>query len=185
MIVPKILKIKTNFKGLVLPRATSGCSGHAFEKILEKNGNPVNVVQCADYPEFELEVKTKENNSRSANVVGTMSIDDIINKSYEDSSIAQKFQKQFRVKTTDAVIVSQEVFNFSKPYIQDIIKEPYEIGRNKIINGNRDNYIPCTRFGYFERRKNTNSYMFRISVGAMNALEISSKSKFDELFVII
>jgi len=179
----QIVKIKTNFKGITLPAASSGKSGQAFEKILSDCGNPVDPGQCADYPKYELEVKTKELTSRSANVVGTMCIDDIIKFSYETSPIAKKFQKQFRVKTENSVIVSQEIFNFSQEHIQLLIKEAYDIVREKIIAGDRSNYIPGTKYGYLEKRRNTeSSYMFRISVGAMASLETSSKSTFGNLF---
>ncbi len=166
----KVKKLKTSFKGISLPSTTT--AGTAFERILKQRGNPVNSGQGADYPEIGLEVKTKSIESKSANVVGTMSRSDIISTPYDKSSICEKMQQQLRVTTEEGVIIDEGIFDFSAQYIQDLLKEAYEIGRKKLNVESPPDYINCTKYGYFEKRKHTeDSYMYRINVKAMKNLE--------------
>jgi hypothetical protein len=177
----KIKKLKASFKGIKLPNIVT--AGRDFEKELANRGNPVDPGQCADYPEIELEVKTKSTESKSANVIGTMSRTDIINTAYSDSSICKKMQQQLRVETEDGVIVEEDIFDFSPDFIQDLIKEAYEIGQILLNVKSPPNYINCTRYGYFEKRRHTeDSYMYRINVGAMKELEQMAKSTFNNIF---
>lgn len=175
----KIKKLKASFKGIKLPNIVT--AGRDFEKELANRGNPVDPGQCADYPEIELEVKTKSTESKSANVVGTMSRKDIINTAYSDSSICKKMQQQLRVETEGGVVVDENVFDFSPAFIQDLIKEAYEVGQKRLNVENPPDYVNCTRYGYFEKRRHTDdSYMFRITVPAMKELESMAVSTFEK-----
>lgn len=177
----KIKKLNTSFKGIKLPCTTT--AGTDFEKVLKDRGNPVNTGQCADYPELDLEVKTKSIESKSANVIGTMSRCDIINTPYENSSICKKMQQQLRVETEEGVVINEDIFDFSPKFIQDLIKESYEIGRKALNVENPPHYVNCTRYGYFEKRRHTaDSYMYRINVNAMKEIERLSKSTFRNIF---
>ena len=182
---PKIKEIKTDFRGIPLPDHST--QGREFENILANKGHPVTQGQGPDYPEYDLEVKTKDTESKSANSVGSMTSKKIKVTPYPNSSIAKKIQRQFRVKIKDGVIVSTKVYDFSAPFIQEIIKEAYETARAKIIAGNTDSYIPGTTFGYFEQKKLsggklTNSWAFRIPVGSMKKLEKMAQSTYGKLF---
>ena len=182
---PKIKEIKTDFRGTALPDHAT--QGREFENILASKGHPVTQGPGPDYPKHDLEVKTKDEDSRSANSVGSMTSTKIKTTSYPNSSIAKKIQRQFRVKIKDGVIVSTKVYDFSAPFIQEVIEEAYEKARAKIIAGNTDSYIPGTSFGYFEQKKLsggklTNSWAFRIPVGSMKKLENMSQSTYGKLF---
>lgn len=177
----KVKKLKTSFIGVKLPNIIT--AGVMFEDILADRGNPVDKGQGPDYPELSLEVKTKSLESRSSNVIGTMSRTNIINTPYNQSPICKKMQQQLRVKTKDGVVVKEDIFDFTPPFIQDLIKEAYNIGQTKLNVGNPPEYVNCTRYGYFEKRRHTNdSYMFRINVCAMSKLEQMSKSNYENLF---
>ena len=183
----KITKIKTDFTGVKLP-ADHSIRGKAFEDILAQTGNPVSKGSGPDYPEYGLEVKTKDISSNSANSVGSMTYEDIKLTPYDESPIAKKIKQQFRVKVNkEGVIINTRVYDFTPDFIQEKLREAYESARIKIIKGDNSDYIAGTKFGYFERKKGkdnkeTNSWAFRISVGAMDTLESMSKSKYSELF---
>ena len=182
---PKIKEIKLNFLGIDLP-ADHATRGKAFEELLAERGMPVAQGAGPDYPEFDLEVKTKDTESTSANCIGSMSVEDIVKTPYELSCISAKLKSQLRVKVTSGIIVKSDVYDFSPAFIQQILKEAYETARCKIIKGDRNNFVYGTSYGYFERRKKsgvpTNSYMFRITVGAMDNLEGMAKSTYNSIF---
>ena len=181
----KITAIKTNFKGMILPNSQH--RGRAFEGVLANMGSPVTQGQGPDYPDYNLEVKTKDTESTSANSVGAMTWENIKTTPYPFSSIAKKLQQQYRVKVKDDVIVDTKVYDFSAPHIQDVIGKAYEAARAKIIAGDKSNYISGTEFGYFERKrlkggKLTNSWAFRIPVKSMGKLEGMAQSTYTTLF---
>ena len=177
----KVKKIKTSFKGVNLGKTET--AGITFEQELARRGSPVQTGKGADYKAESLEVKTKSKESRSANVICTMSRSDIIKTPYAKSALREKMLQQLRVETEDGVIVKEGIYDFSKPFIQDIIQEAYEIGREKLKEEDPPDYIYCTRYGYFEKRPKTkNSYMYRINVKAMKELEDMSKSTFENWF---
>jgi hypothetical protein len=182
----KVKSIKTDFRGTVLPKEHD-LRGRAFEQILKNLGNPVAVGAGADYPKHGLEVKTKDTESTSANSVGSILYEDIKTTPYSKSSIAEKLQQQYRVKVKDGIVVSNKIYDFSKPHIQAVLENAYETARAKIIAGDNSNYITGGEFGHFERKKLkggklTNSWVFRIPVKSMDKLEGMAQSMFNELF---
>ena len=182
----KVKTIKTDFIGTVLPKDHS-VRGRAFEDILGQNGNPVSKGAGVDYPKHGLEVKTKDIESTSANSVGAMTWENIKVTPYDMSPIADKIKQQYRVKVQKGIIVDTKVYDFSPDFIQEKLREAYETARAKIIKGDKSNYISGTKFGYFERKKGkggkeTNSWAFRIPVGAMDTLEGMAKSNYTTLF---
>jgi hypothetical protein len=181
----KVKSIKTDFRGLALPDPAT--QGRDFEAVLARLGNPVNPGQGADYPEVGLEVKTKNEESSSANSVGSMIWKDIKITPYPLSSIAKKLQQQYRVKIKNGIVISTKVYDFSAPHIQAVIEKAYETARAKIIAGDNSNYITGGEFGYFERKKLkggklTNSWAFRIPVKSMGKLEGMTQSTYTTFF---
>jgi hypothetical protein len=176
----KVKKIKKDFTGTVLSTDHSR-RGREFEEVLERSGFRINTGAGVDIPDYDLEVKTKDINSTSPNSVASMTYEDICNKNYEQSGIFEKVQRQFRVKTDNGTVIDQEIFDFSRPFIQDVIKDAYESARAKMIQGDKSSYISGSAYGCFEQ-KAENSWTFRISVPAMKKLEGMSKSTFDKLF---
>lgn len=181
----KVTSIKTDFRGLALPDPAT--RGKDFEAVLARLGNPVTPGKGADYPEYDLEVKTKGEESTSANSVGSMTHKDIQTTLYPESNIAKKLQQQYRVKVKNGIVVSSKVYDFSAPHIQEVIEHAYETARAKIIAGDDSNYITGGEFGYFERKKLsggklTNSWAFRIPVKSMGKLEGMAQSTYTTLF---
>lgn len=157
--------------------------GKAAENIFTNRGDPPAPGQQPDFPQYGGELKTKNIRSRSANVVGTMNRTAIINTPYELSPIHDKIQRQLRLKVDNGVIISDDIFDFTPECIQDLIKEAYQTGQVLLNTEDPPDYVYCTRYGYFEKRRGSkDSYMFRINVKPMTELENLSKSEFKNIF---
>jgi hypothetical protein len=183
----KNLKVSQKLIGQVLPTNQSGHAGRAREKLLEAAGIPINRGAGPDILYYGVEVKTRETTATSAQTVTAMYAEDIINTPYELSPVYAKFQQQFRVKTTNGVIVEAEVYDFDQPHIQELVKEAYEHARAIIAKNPNIGYTPYTGYwGYFEQTKKLTSeaYDFRFSDAQMDALELMAKSTFSNLFEV-
>lgn len=154
-----------------------GAIGQWMQRQMSNNGYNINTGAGVDLPDFDLEMKTRNINSTSAHTIGSMTVNDIISTSYKDTLICKKSQRQYRVKYDDntSTVVDEKVYDFSDPYIQDRIEESYNIARNKIINGDRGDYIKGGDYGYFEKQTD-NSYQYRVSNKAMKNIETMSSN---------
>jgi hypothetical protein len=184
----KVKKLKKGVQvGEQLPiKQSCGNIGRHIEKKLSKNYK-LNKGKGVDLPVENIEVKTRKEEGKSYQSVATMPIDDIISTSYNQSNVHDKFQRQYRVKYKDetSIITEEQIYDFSDTFIQDKIKEAYENGRTKIINGDRSDWVYGSSYGSFERpTENSKSYTFRISNGAMKKLENMAKDNFGKFFDI-
>jgi len=191
MIKVKELK-KANMIGIEVPDNIGGYAGRYVEEILEQRGYRIDQGQGCDMPSLNIEVKTRDLDATSPQTVGTMNVIDIIETDYEDSPICEKLQQQYRIKTRDGVIVENKIYDFSDPYIQELIKDSYEAGRYRLINDVRQGihnvkYYPGGDYGYWERTTNSRSYSFRMSQSMMDTLEtLSNNSKtFNTIFEVV
>lgn len=151
-----------------------------IENMLINDGYNFNLGKGVDLPDDGIEVKSRLKESTSSHTVGNMTDYDIIVTPYRQSSIFPKLQKQMRVEHTCNHIVKVEYYDFSQPFIQDLLEEAYEAARASIAAGYTP-HAPGTRFGYFEYHA-SNSYKFRITDAGMKDLEKMSKSTFNTLF---
>jgi hypothetical protein len=180
MTKPKIIKINKSLIGQSVPHRTSGVTGHHIEKLHAEVGMPVHPGKGPDYPDYDLEMKSKDVDSASAWTIGNMTREDIINTPYKNSSIKDKLQQHYHVYHKDSVITDQKLYDFRSDYIQKRLEEAYEESRQRIING-KDGYVAGTTYGYFEKQKSGN-YQFRIRVVSMEKLKNMSNPHFDNLF---
>jgi hypothetical protein len=180
----KIKTLKTSLVGRTLTGITGSKRGHEVENIMINDGFPVDVhTKGPDIQAIGVEIKNRDLDSSSPHTVGSMTIDYIVATDYKNTYIAQKLQQQLRVKVKDNVVQSADIYDFSSNTIQDLIEQSYEAGRQRIINGDRHSYISSGKFGYFEQKSNSpNSYSFRLSNYAMNAIERISTSTYDKFF---
>jgi len=177
----KNLKLKISLVGESVPNKTNGMAGRYIENLIEDKGIPINREATIDTPLFE--VKSRDLDAVSAHTIGGMKLDDIKITSWEDSPIFKKFQQQYRVKTKDNIVVSNEIYDFSGWAAQDLLKEAYNECRKKIINGDVNNYIYGTKYGYFEKtNKNSNVWCFRIRDNSMKKLEKIAQSTINDIF---
>jgi len=188
MMAIKVTKLKNGIKkGTQVPfKQQNGNVGNWAQQELKNNGYELNTGKGPDSPSMGVEYKTRKLKSTSAHTIGSMTIQDIKNIEYEDSTVREKLLSQYRIHYDDdlGVVTDEGVYDFSDSDIQKKLKHAYELGRQKIINGNRDEYIPCGTWGQFEKTNNGKSYVFRIPNGAMKKLETMAKNSktFNRLF---
>jgi hypothetical protein len=178
--------LNADLVGEKVPDKTNGNAGRAVENKLRERGLTINrkgtdITFGGDIS--SVEVKSRDIDAISPHTIGGMTTEEIINTPWLFSSIREKSLSQFRVKSKDNIIVSNEIFDFDKPYIQDLLEKAYEDCRNKIINGNRDPYINSKISGiYFENQTEYDRYCFRMSDAKMKKIENTSKSEYDKFF---
>lgn len=176
---PKIVKINKSLVGKSVPHRATGVTGQYVEKLHAEIGMPVQPGKGPDYPNHDLEMKSKDVDSTSAWAIGTMTREDIINTPYKNSPIKDKLQQHYHVYHKDSVITDQKLYDFRSDYIQERFEEAYEESRQKIING-ESGYVSGTTYGYFEAKNS--GYQFRISVSAMEKIKTMANPHFDNLF---
>jgi len=149
-----IKSLKHTLIGKRVPDKFNGEAGRYVEYLLGLDGFLVSERGVDLYLHNQgIEVKTRDIDSTSPHTLGTMTTAAIIQTPYEYSPMFDKFQKQFRVKTQNNVIISAEVYDFSIPHIQEKIKEGYENGRKQIADGNTYSYIQGNKWCYWEEAK--------------------------------
>ena len=178
----RLTGIKKDYCGTVLPTNVHGQAGVAFEAVLKQDGFEISSNATGpDIERFGAEVKTRKIGSTSAQTIGRLSASNIKTTPFEFTSICKKIQQQIRAKTDDSVyigntIVECSVYDFSSKHIQDLLKEAYEVCRNKLIAGDTSNYIHGTKWGFLERENEKKAYQFRISASAFSQLERMAKA---------
>jgi hypothetical protein len=184
MIKVNNLRLKTSLIGEVVPDKTDGEAGRYVEDLLESAGIQINRASTIDNPFFE--VKTRDLDSTSPQTIGGMTLGKIKQTAWKDSPVFEKIQQQYRVKTQNNVVVSNDMYDFSGWAVQSLLEEAYEAGRTEIINGNINDYVYGSKYGYFERtNKKSKTWCFRINHKAMQTLELLAQSKFNDLFEVV
>ena len=139
MIKSKNLKLKITLVGEVVPDKWGGQAGRYIEILLQRAGIPIDQQATIDNPHFE--VKSRDVSSTSPQTVGSMTLDSIKTTEWEQSTVCEKIQVQYRVRTRANVIIESEMYDFSGWAAQSVLKEAYEVARQDIINGNCNDYI--------------------------------------------
>jgi len=193
----KIKSIKADFSNVQLP--TRGTvhdyqRGKMVEDILMEQGYHIDTSGTVDIPEWGVEVKTRQSHSHSAHTTGTMTHNNIIHTSWEESDYRDKLQRQYRI-TIDSetgTVAEDIVVDLTHNDLQSKMKSGYEIARKKII----DHYnqtgemltgtVAGNMYGSLEHRPGKSgtgrSYAHRISDGGMKRLIKTARSTFTDLF---
>lgn len=184
--IKNLKKAETALVGMRVPPQQYGNVGKLVEDALEALGYVVNRGAGCDLLSIGVEVKTRTVEATSAQTVGSMLPDDVINLPYDLSPIKSKFQQQFRVhhSSISECIVSAKMYDFRKEYYQEIIRSGYEEARKIFATGIYGNYV-CGKGQrcYFEKTSNgTNSYDFRMRSGLMEEFEATHDSTFEKMF---
>jgi hypothetical protein len=186
----KNLKLKINLIGREVPDKRFGAAGRAIEYMIEAEGFSINRQATLDNPFFEVKSRDLDCKS-SAQTIGSMLLTNVIRTEWEDTTLFQKIQIQFRVKTRNNIIVSHSLYDFRPNGIQNLLKGSYNLARRKIINFAASNvpsnvafpdYIGGGDYGYFERKNGSDSWDFRIRDINFKKLEGMAKSTFFNLF---
>lgn len=187
--ITALKKATTTLVGMRVPKQKNGNVGHLVEDTMYNDGYPIDKQARVDLPDWEVEVKAQTLEATSAQSVGSMTVDDIINTPYQSSPIKEKFQQQFRVTHSDIFreVTSAKIYDFSDPYIQQLIEKDYEAGRAIFAelqknNDSYPNYIRGANTDFYWEKKESNSYAFRASRSAMKGFEGMATSTFNSLF---
>jgi hypothetical protein len=186
-----IVKFKFTLKGTTVPDNYGGESGRYVETLLKSLGIPLDNSKGMDCKLYGFELKTRYTDATSGQTVASTTIDEWIETPYDKSIVKEKFQKQYRVYIdpiykdgvrSGGVIINDEFYDFSPDHIQSLIKDAYDICREQITAGSRDEYIHGSYWGYAERKPNSDSYSFRVNPSAYKKLEAMTKSTYTTLF---
>jgi len=181
---PVVKQFKFSLKGLTVPKQTlseSGAVGKYIEKLLIERKVKIS-DGVVDIPEYRLEVKSRNKDSKSPHTVGTMTLDDILKTSFKDSAVEKKMQYQYRVEydNTRGVITEDRIYNFTSDIIQAKIESAYDAGKSELAALKKSGKKPTAttfgnQYGFFEEREK-NQYAFRIPDAAMRGFLSTSRS---------
>ena len=165
----------------------NGNVGRWIEDRLEDLGFTINRGYGPDLLQMGVEVKSRLESSTSGHTMASMHPDDILTTDWEHSNIFAKSQSQYRVYyNDDSIVTVAEIFDFTDPDIQALLKESYNEGRKLFPNAaNGINYFrgeDC--IGYFEGQE-SGYYQFRLTDAGMKRIERMSKQSFTKLFEIV
>ena len=192
-----IVKFKFKLKGTIVPNNIGGESGRFVEDLLKSLGIPLDNRSGVDCKLYGFELKTRYTNATSAQTVASMSVEKWKTTTYDNSIVKEKLQKQYRVHIDPVfkedpvtkkdiqvagIIVNDDFYDFSPDHIQLLIKEAYDICREKIIAGSEDIYINGSYWGFVDRQPDSKSYNFRITAAAYKKLEEMTKTTYITLF---
>ena len=184
----KILDIKTSIVGKKVTGDNDEI-GFQVEQMLKQEGWPVQSGTGPDIQLWGIEIKTRNIFATSMQTVGRITEKALKITPYDRSSIKQKIQRQIRVYHNGLYIVDAQYYDFSQEYIQENLREAYEIGIQKVIEGCNTDWIPGKKNSWanFEADKHATSkqYQFRISEKCYKKLEAMSRLTFDNLFKVV
>ena len=157
--ITALKKAETELIGKYIPTEYSeekygdGYAGKYVEDVFGKLGYPLNTRKGVDIEDLGVEIKTARIDPPSDRTIGSMTINDIINTSYEDSAIYKKLQQQFVVKWIKKTrqITEARMWDFRSNEIQDKFRIAYETTREKLISYNKTK-IPSPRFSVRDGR---------------------------------
>ena len=160
--------------------------GRYIEQKLKEYGHNYNDGKGVDLPDLNTENKVRKSSSKSAHTQGRMTTSDIINTCWEDSSVRKKIlANQNRYEWSDVYyeVTDNTVYDFSDPYIEEQLKEGYELGRAEIASGlcgnNTKTYGPVI----WQKDKGKEQWQYRITDKGMREIKGMSKQKtFKKLF---
>jgi len=179
------VKIKKLTTSLVGETFSMDCSvrGQQVHNRLKELGADMQNGPGADIKDLGVEIKSRKINAISAETIGSISPEDIISTAWENTHLFEKTQTLHKYKLNEAGnVVSENTFDFSRPSVQEKLKEGYEACRADLIkNGPTKNYIhPNGSWVYLERIDGKKSYQLRTKKG--KELETLSKSTIDDIF---
>jgi len=170
--------------------ANPGNVGIWVEKQLKKNGLDLK-SKGIDIPNLSVELKTRNIHATSAITICRMKKDDIISLDFKKSFVHDCLENLLVIKYDDDIneIVSIEVHNLTRiPIIYQLFDQCYTGARNSIV---REDTTECTArvnkgaLAYFEFKKDSDDYQFRISNTGLSKVENFKKSPGLKLFEII
>ena len=175
-----------DIKTAIVGRRVSGSNsdiGYQIEKLIQSDGWQIQPGAGPDILDFGIEIKGRHVDATSNQTICKMSRADIIATPYHLSPVKNKIQQQIRVYHNSNTILRATFYDFSDPYIQQLLGAAYEACRKKLQEGWCEKWVPGNYWGNFEKDLcNENFYAYRITPNAYKKLEAMSKDTFFELF---
>jgi hypothetical protein len=183
----RVKLIKDNIqKGDKVPFTDKDCDvGRFIDYAMAQKGHKIDKNGIVDLPEFGIDNKTKELNSKSAHTQGSMTIKDIIRTSeWTQTRFYKKTLNQNQItwnkdfqEVTDVTILDMDL-----PEVQSRLETAYKDLRDQLIenkeNGIRKkNIISRCGWAVFDGYGHDRSYRFRIPYTVMNKIKTLSKSR--------
>ena len=182
----KIKKLNKTLVGTSVPKQQRGNEGNTGRYYHQQMG--VSNAKGADIKKLDLELKTRKRGSKAPHTTGTMVYDDIISTPWNQTTFAQKRQRIQEAIHDDTFaveneIVSEKIYDLTKPEIQDLLEHDYEIARAELDNlgPNATGTIRGGQFGILEH-KGGNTWAHRIPDSGYQKLKNLASSTVDDLF---
>lgn len=184
-VTPRVKKVKNTLVGKTVPNNLydNGATGRFIENELRKDGHHVDTTAIVDLPEYNVEVKSRLDTTKSSVTICSMTFDAIKKTSYKKSKVYQKTQRILVVNHNNSNVTKTSTYDFTDPYIQEKIRNSYNYSRSQLVKTGK---ISTKGYGYFDPIKNSNSYKFRISNKGFAGLKTMSNNSqtFNKLFEI-
>jgi hypothetical protein len=177
--VTKLTKAENALKDLFVPEQKNGNVGNFLHATVGNQGYQMSNGPGVDIPGLGTEIKSKSEESTSAYSMGSLHYKNIIDYDFHNSSIKEKCQTIFKIahSQTFRKVTDSRILDFTKPHIQEKLRDAFDTARDKMVAGDRSNYIKghANAYGYFDRKIKggvpTNNWAFRIPVKNMKSLE--------------
>lgn len=160
--------------------------GRFVEEQLKSYGHNYNDGKGIDLPDIGTENKVRKKSSKSAHTVGRMTTDSIINTSWEDSSVREKIlanQNRYEWDDTYCEITDNTVYDFSDPFIEEKLKEGYELGRAEIASGLYGNNTKTYGPVIWQKDSGKDQWQYRITHKGMREItSIARQKTFNKMF---
>jgi Glu-tRNA(Gln) amidotransferase subunit E-like FAD-binding protein len=194
-------------KGLSIPaKSLSHCGnvGNFIDQHIKNKLNITNVSSVVDLENYGIEIKSKDISTNTDWSIGSMTLEDILNNTYQTSSVYKKLQALLLIDVDDTFQVVKDIglYYFDIDEIQMLFEESYESARKQIqqrvaqhaVNvaksvesGNFNAVLGKVNFGSYEKfqgdfgkfeyTNNGNSFQFRITLAQMKHLTTLAASQ--------
>jgi hypothetical protein len=183
----RVKLIKDNIqKGDKVPFTDKDCDvGRFIDYAMAQKGHKIDKNGIVDLPEFGIDNKTKELNSKSAHTQGSMTIKDIIRTSeWTQTRFYKKTLNQNQItwnkdfqEVTDVTILDMDL-----PEVQSRLETAYKDLRDQLIENDKNdirkkNIISRCGWAVFDGYGHDRSYRFRIPYTVMKKIKTLSKSR--------
>lgn len=186
-------------KGLHIPQKSSSNTGYVgtyLDNYVKTQLNISNINSVVDLVRYGIEIKSKDISTNTDWSIGSMTLVDILNNTYQTSSVYQKLQALLLIDTDDTFQIVKDIglYYFDNDEIQLLLEESYNDARSQIQQAVKDyaalvsaqiakgnsnivlNKVPFSNFAKFQgpygkfEYMNNGSFQFRISQTQMRHL---------------
>ena len=179
----RVKLIKNNIVvGSPIPKFTQDHeAGNWVDQEMQSKGHNVDTSGVIDMPDYGVDNKSRNVQSKAAWTIGSMTIDHIIaTPNWEDTRFHKKCKNQNQVKynkdfmeVVDVSIVDMEI-----DHVQEKLQDAYNDLRSRLLQGDRYKEIKSSNgWAILDGYSHPNSYRFRITNTAMQMIKNISSTR--------